>query len=88
MVSQTENKNVKYSWEGETLTGFVSVVEFVSEAVREEETLRERVDMPGQGSAGQETEARRQYVDDQQDHVGPLQAHVRRPGHFLHPPDC
>ena len=66
----------------------MSVVEFVSEAVREEETLRERVHMPGEGCSGQETEDRRQDVDDQEDHVGPLQAHVRRPGHFLHPPGC
>ena len=43
--------------------------------------------MPGEGSAGQETKDCGQDVDDQEDHVGPLQAHVRRPGHFLHPPD-
>ena len=69
------------------LTGFVAVIEFASKAVREEETLRERVDMPGEGRAGQEPEHRGQNVDDQEDHVGPLQTDVRRPGHFLHPPE-
>ena len=64
----------------------MAVVEFVPVAVGEEETLGERVDVPGEGSPGQETEDRRQDVDDQEDHVGPLQTHVRRPRLFLHPP--
>ena len=66
----------------------MTIDNFVPLSVGVQQTLRVGVHMPGEGSSGQETEDRRQDVHDQEDHVGPLQAHVRRPGHFLHPPDC
>ena len=67
-----------------TLTCFVAVHHLVPRGVGVEETLREGIHVPGEGRARQQGEQGRHHVDDQEDHVGPLQADRGGPGVVLH----